>query len=166
MFRSTLRFIPLLALLFAFSAVAKADSFQITFTGTGSGTGQVTTDGPPTFCASCFTGRRSLGTSTLCKHGLEGWIDAAIVLVTALHLGAGGGVGRDALGGADDGVASLIHTAPAFCADAGENCGAVRCAFFGFHGFHFVAVNVGLDLTPQWKNARHRRQVECVLREL
>jgi hypothetical protein len=44
MFRSTLRFIPLLALLFAFSAVAKADSFQFTFAGTGSGTGQFTTD--------------------------------------------------------------------------------------------------------------------------
>ena len=51
MFRFSLRFIPLLALLFAFSAVARADSFQITFTGTGSGSGQFTTDGVCTMCS-------------------------------------------------------------------------------------------------------------------
>ena len=51
MSRFTLRFIPLLALLFTLSTVAKADSFQITFTGTGSGTGQFTTDGVCTMCS-------------------------------------------------------------------------------------------------------------------
>jgi hypothetical protein len=51
MSRFTLRFIPLLALLFALSAVARADSFQITFTGIGSGTGQFTTDGVCTMCS-------------------------------------------------------------------------------------------------------------------
>ncbi len=51
MSRFTLRFIPLLALLFALSAVASADSFQITFTGIGSGTGQFTTDGVCTMCS-------------------------------------------------------------------------------------------------------------------
>jgi len=51
MSRFTLRFIPLLALLFALSAVAGADSFQITFTGIGSGTGQFTTDGVCTMCS-------------------------------------------------------------------------------------------------------------------
>jgi hypothetical protein len=45
MSRFTLRFIPLLAWFLALSAVARADSFQITFTGIGSGTGQFTTDG-------------------------------------------------------------------------------------------------------------------------
>jgi len=51
MSRFTLRFIPLLALLLALSAVASADSFQITFTGVGSGTGQFTTDGVCTMCS-------------------------------------------------------------------------------------------------------------------
>jgi PEP-CTERM motif len=51
MSRFTLRFIPLLALFFALSAVARADSFQITFTGIGSGTGQFTTDGVCTMCS-------------------------------------------------------------------------------------------------------------------
>ncbi|HEY1468636.1 MAG TPA: PEP-CTERM sorting domain-containing protein [Candidatus Acidoferrum sp.] len=51
MFRFTVRLMPLLALLFALSAVAKADSFQITFSGTGSGTGQFTTDGVCTMCS-------------------------------------------------------------------------------------------------------------------
>jgi hypothetical protein len=67
MFRSTLRFIPLLALLFALSAVAKADSFQITFTGTGSGTGQFTTDGVCTLCspgAGLFTWLVNIGPDT------------------------------------------------------------------------------------------------------
>jgi hypothetical protein len=49
--RFTLRFIPLLAWFFALSAVARADSFQITFTGIGSGTGQFTTDGVCTMCS-------------------------------------------------------------------------------------------------------------------
>jgi hypothetical protein len=51
MSRFTLRFIPLLAWFFALSAVARADSFQITFTGIGSGTGQFTTDGVCTMCS-------------------------------------------------------------------------------------------------------------------
>jgi hypothetical protein len=51
MSRFTLRFIPLLALLFALSPVASADSFQITLTGFGSGTGQFTTDGVCTMCS-------------------------------------------------------------------------------------------------------------------
>ena len=51
MSRFTLRFIPMLAWFFALSAVARADSFQITFTGIGSGTGQFTTDGVCTMCS-------------------------------------------------------------------------------------------------------------------
>ena len=51
MSRFTFRLIPLLVLFIGFSAVAEADSFQITFTGGASGTGQFTTDG---VCAMCF----------------------------------------------------------------------------------------------------------------
>jgi hypothetical protein len=51
MLRFTLRFIPLLTLLIVLSGVAKADSFQITFSGTASGTGQFTTDGACTMCS-------------------------------------------------------------------------------------------------------------------
>jgi hypothetical protein len=64
--RFTLRFIPLLALLFALSAVARADSFQITFTG-ASGTGQFTTFGACTMCspgAGLLTWLVSIGPDT------------------------------------------------------------------------------------------------------
>lgn len=50
MCRFALRSIPLFALLFALSAIAKADSFQITFTG-AVGSGQFTTDGVCTMCS-------------------------------------------------------------------------------------------------------------------
>src|SRR5260370_7781071 len=49
--RFTFRLLPLLVLFLGFSAVAKADSFQITFAGNASGTGQFTTDGLCTMCS-------------------------------------------------------------------------------------------------------------------
>jgi hypothetical protein len=51
MSRCILRALPLVVLCLLFSAVAEADSFQITFTGTASGTGQFTTDGVCTMCS-------------------------------------------------------------------------------------------------------------------
>jgi hypothetical protein len=51
MSRSFVRVLPLLGLFILFSAVARADSFQVTFTGSASGTGQFTTDG---VCTMCF----------------------------------------------------------------------------------------------------------------
>jgi hypothetical protein len=51
MLRFTVRLIPLLVLFVVSTHVAKADSFQITFTGNASGTGQFTTDG---VCTMCF----------------------------------------------------------------------------------------------------------------
>jgi hypothetical protein len=50
MSRLTPRFLQLLTVLIVLSAVAKADSFQITFTG-ASGSGQFTTDGVCTMCS-------------------------------------------------------------------------------------------------------------------
>jgi hypothetical protein len=51
MSRSIVRFFSLLVLLILFSAIARADSFQITFTGNASGTAQFTTDGVCTMCS-------------------------------------------------------------------------------------------------------------------
>jgi hypothetical protein len=51
MSRSIVRFLLLMAVFVLFSAVARADSFQITFTGNASGTGQFTTDGVCTMCS-------------------------------------------------------------------------------------------------------------------
>jgi hypothetical protein len=51
MFRFTLRSILLLSSLIVLSGVAKADSFQITFNGNASGSGQFTTDGVCTMCS-------------------------------------------------------------------------------------------------------------------
>jgi hypothetical protein len=51
MLRFTVRLIPPLVLFVVSTHVAKADSFQITFTGNASGTGQFTTDG---VCTMCF----------------------------------------------------------------------------------------------------------------
>ncbi len=51
MSRFTFRLLPLLVLFVGFSAVARADSFQITFAGNATGTGQFTTDGICTVCS-------------------------------------------------------------------------------------------------------------------
>jgi hypothetical protein len=51
MSRFNFRILPLLVLFLGISAVAKADSFQISFAGSASGSGQFTTDGVCTMCS-------------------------------------------------------------------------------------------------------------------
>lgn len=85
MSRFTFRFLALLLLFLGFSAVAKADSFQITFTGIASATGQFTTDG---VCAMCSPGA-----------GLLTWV-----------VGVGPDTGSNAFDIVDDGPATVTIT--------------------------------------------------------
>ena len=81
----TFRLLALLLMFLGFSAVAKADSFQITLTGTGSGTGQFTTDG---VCTRCSPGA-----------GLRTWV-----------VGVGPDTGSNAFDIVDDGPATVTIT--------------------------------------------------------
>ena len=85
MLRFTVRLISLLLLFMAFSGVAKADSFQIVFSGQFSGTGQFTTNGT---CTVCTPGA-----------GLLTWV-----------VGIGPDTGASAFDIVDDGIATATIT--------------------------------------------------------
>lgn len=50
---------------------------------------------------------------------------------------------------ADYRVAGFIYGAPSSSADARQDCSAVSRAFFSLDQFHFVTINVRLNLPPQ-----------------
>src|SRR5215468_10840379 len=82
------------------------------------------------------------------KYGVQGRINAAIDLVPAVHPSAVGGVRFHGFSDSHHRVRGLVHVGPGFSTHPRQNRSTVGGALFGHHGFYFVPVNVGLNLTP------------------
>src|ERR1700733_3898131 len=85
------------------------------------------------------------------QYGFYGGINASVFFVTGVHCRYGCGVRCYAIYDAHDGIAGGVYSGPNFCADSGEDGGSIGCPFFGFHNFNFAAVNIGLNLAPEWR---------------
>src|SRR5437763_3949317 len=83
------------------------------------------------------------------KNLASGGIDAAVSGIAGVEGGDGCGLGIDARGDANGGVAGGVDGRPQAGANASKDCRAVGGAFFGFDDLHRVAIDVGLDLAPQ-----------------
>ena len=83
------------------------------------------------------------------SDGVEGGVQAAEGSVVFLQESGVARIGRDAGGDLDDGVAGFVDGGEVASAHGSEDGGAVGCSFFGCDEFHFMGLNVGLNLTPE-----------------
>ena len=98
------------------------------------------------FSGSISASRANLVGSENCSRS---GVHAAEGRIAGVEGDDGGGIGIDARGDSNGGVAGLVDGGPHAGADASEKGRAVGGAFLGFDDFDGVAVNVGLDLAPE-----------------
>src|SRR5512146_2641140 len=91
------------------------------------------------------------GTERLARNASQRGINLPIGLVGGLHRSRILRVRLDAFGHAHDGVARFFDGFPCTGAVARQNRRTVSRAFFCLHDFDFVAVDISLNLSPEWR---------------